>query len=84
MVAIQLSQYCEDFSNLHPEQIGDQRERLAIDAISILVHIVQKKWEDKKLATVFFIEVKSAFDHMLKKQLLAQIVELVIDGNLVI
>ncbi len=40
VIAIELSQYCEDYSKLHPGQMGGQKDRSAIDAIAALVHTV--------------------------------------------
>ncbi len=47
VVAQELSQYCEDYSKLHAGQMGGRKERSAIDAVAILVHTVQEKWEEK-------------------------------------
>ena len=83
VVAKELSHYCEDYSKLHPGQMGGRRERSAIDAVATLVHAVQEKWEEKKLAAALFMDVKGAFDHVSKGQLLTRIIELGIDGDLV-
>ena len=83
VVAKVLSHYCEDYSKLHPGQMGGRKERSAIDAVATLVHVVQEKWEEKKLAAALFMDVKGAFDHVSKGQLLTQMVELGIDGDLV-
>ena len=40
---MELSGYCEDYSKLHPGQIGGRKERLAIDAVATLVHTIQEK-----------------------------------------
>ena len=47
VMAEQLSQYCESYSKLYPGHMGGQKERSVIDVLIILVHVVQKKWEDK-------------------------------------
>lgn len=83
VIAEQLSQFCEKFSKLHPSQIGGRKEKLAIDAVAVLVHTVQESWEEKKLAAALFIDVKGAFDHISKGQLLKQMIELGVDGDLV-
>lgn len=83
VVAKELSYYCEEYSKLHPRQMGGQKKRLAIDAVDTLVHIVQEKWEEKKLAFALFIDVKEAFDHFSKGQLLARMIKLEIDGDFV-
>ena len=84
VVAEQLFQYCESYSKLHPGQMGGRKERSAIDAVAILVHVVQKGWEDKKLVVALFIDVKGAFDHVSKRQLISRMVELGVDGDLVL
>ena len=66
VVAEPLSHNCESHSKLHPGQTGGREERLAIDAVAVLVHTVQERWEDKKLAAVLFIVVKGACDHVSK------------------
>ena len=83
VVAEQLSQYCESYSKLHPGQMGGRKERSAIDAVAILVHTVQKIWEEKKLAAALFMDVKGAFDHVSKVQLIARMIELGINGDLI-
>ena len=43
VMAQELSRYCEEYSKLYPGQMGDRKERLAIDAVATLVHTVQEK-----------------------------------------
>ena len=83
VVANQLSDYCETFSKLHPGQMGTRKERSAIDTVAALVHVVQEKWSEKLLAGALFMDVKGAFDHVSKAQLLRHIINLGIDGDLV-
>ena len=64
-VTQELSHYYEDYSKLHSGQMGGQKERSAIDAVTILIYTVQEKWKEKKLAAAFFIDIKRAFDHVL-------------------
>ncbi len=79
VVAEELSQYCEDYSKLHPGQMGGRKERSAIDA----AHTVQEKWKEKKLAATLFMDVKGAFDHISQGQLFTWMIELGIDGDFV-
>ena len=44
--------------------MGARKKRSAIDAMAMLVHIVQEKWSEKKLAGALFIDIKGAFDHI--------------------
>ncbi len=83
VVAQELSQYCEKYSKLHPGQMGGRKERSAIDAVATLIHTVQEKWEEKKLAAALFMDVKGAFDHVSKGKLLTQMIEFRVDGDLV-
>ena len=83
VVAEQLALYCEAYSKLHREQMGARKERSAIDAVSVLVNTVQETWEEKKLPGALFIDVKEAFDHVSRSQLLKHMIELGIDGDLV-
>lgn len=57
----ELSHYCEVFSKLHAGQMGGRKERSAIDAVATVVHTIQGKWEEKKLAAALFIDVKGAY-----------------------
>lgn len=43
IVTTQLSQYYKKYSKLYPEKIEGQKERLTIDIIAILVHIVKER-----------------------------------------
>ena len=82
-VAEQLFQFCSTHFKLHPGQMGAQKEWSAVDTIAILVNTVQEKWLEKKLAEALFMDVKGAFDHVSKSQLLKCMIELGIDGGLV-
>lgn len=83
VVAQQLALYCETYSKLHSGQMNTQKNRSAINDVSILVHRVQKSWEEKKLAEALFMDVKGAFDNVLRSQLFRNMIELSINGNLV-
>ena len=83
VVAQELFCYCKNFSKLHQGEMGGRKERSAIDAVATLVHTVQEKWEEKKLAAALFMDVKGAFDNVSKGQLLNRMIELRIDGELV-
>ena len=62
--------------------MGGQKEKLAINAIIALIYRVQQKWEKKKIATILFMNIKVAFDHVSKEQLLIWMIKLRVDGNL--
>ena len=50
--------------------MGDWKKRSVIDTVAAVIHTVQEKWKDKKLAAALFMDVKGAFDHISKGQLL--------------
>lgn len=83
-VAEQLFQYYEDYSNLHPSQMGEQKELSAIYVVTILIHTVLKAWEEKKLAAALFIDITETLDYVSKRQLITRMVELEINGDLVL
>lgn len=83
VVAKEFSQYCEKYFKLYPRQMSGQKKKLAIDVVTTLIHIVQEKWQEKKLASILFMDVKRAFDHVSRGQLLTRMIELGIHGNLV-
>ena len=83
VIAEQLSQFCESFCKLHMGQMGARKERCAIDAVALLVQRVEEIWAEKKLAAALFMDVKGAFDHVARNQLISRMVELDIDGDLI-
>ena len=77
-----MSQLLENFLKLYQGQIGAQKKRCAINAVASLVYEVEQRWAEKKLTAKLFMNVKRAFDHVSKSQLVAWILELEIDGDL--
>ena len=63
--------------------MGGWKERSTIDTVTTLVHMIQKKWQEKKIAVVLFIDIKRVFDHVSKNQLFRQIIKLGINSDLV-
>ena len=64
--------------------MGARKERSAIDAMAMLIHTVQDSWSQNQLAGALFMDVKGAFDHVSKSQLLTHMINLGIDGDLVV
>ena len=63
--------------------MGAWKERCTIDAVALLVQRVEEIWAEEKLAEALFMDVKGAFDHITKNQLISQMAELDIDGDLI-
>lgn len=68
---------------LHQKQIEDQLKRFAIDAIVSLIYEVEQQWFKKKLAAALFIDVKKAFDYIFIVQLIAQMLKLGVNEDLI-
>ena len=60
---------------LQDSQLGGRRQRSAIDAVLLLLNNIQSKNSRKKarqrIATILFLDVKGAFDHVSENQLLS-------------
>jgi hypothetical protein len=71
-----ISKYCETLKCLHEGQFDSRKQRSAVDAVTIIIATVEEAWKQKKLAETLFLNIKEAFDYIIKKQLLKRIIEL--------
>lgn len=83
VIVEQLFQLSENYFKLYQGQIEARKERCAIDEIASLIYEVEQRWTKKKRAATLFIDVKRAFDHVPKTLLVAQMLKLEIDENLI-
>ena len=51
--------------------------------VASLVYKIKQRWDKKKLIVILFIDIKRAFDHVLKTQLVVQMLELEINRDLI-
>lgn len=77
------SQLSENFLKLYQGQTGARKERCATNAVASLVYEVEQIWAKKKLAAALFMDVKGAFDHISKTQLVASMLGLEVDGDFI-
>jgi hypothetical protein len=70
IMANRLSYMGETYGLLHREQMGGRGGRRAIDAVMALVHDVQQAKCNGKVLSALFVDVKGAFDHVSRTQLL--------------
>src|SRR5437868_11797531 len=70
IMANRLSYMAETYGLLHSEQMGGRGGRSAIDAVMALVHDVQQAKCNGKVLSALFVDVKGAFDHVSRTQLL--------------
>lgn len=68
---------------LYPDQIKTWKKRCIFNIVALLIYKLQQRWSKKDLAIVLFMDVKKAFNHVSKTQLIAQMLELEIDGDLI-
>jgi ribonuclease HI len=78
-----ISTYCETTGKLHRGQMGSRKQRNAIDAVACLIQSTHEAWRQKQLMGALFMDVKGAFDHVNPGKLVARMIELGLDGDLV-
>jgi hypothetical protein len=83
VVASKLSDVVEHRNLLHAGQFGSRKGRSAVDAVAVLMNRAQAAWKRKEIAGVLLMDVKGAFDHVSRGRLLARMVEMRIEPNLV-
>ena len=76
LIATRLAYLEETTDLLHQNQLEGRKYRLAIDAALILTHDIQRAWTKENIVSCFMIDVKGAFDHVSKDQLLKVLQEL--------
>ena len=70
VIATRLAYLGETTDLLHQSQLGGRKYRSAIDAALILTHDIQRAWTKGNIVFCLIIDVKGAFDHVSKDQLL--------------
>jgi hypothetical protein len=68
---------------LHPTQIGGRLKKSAVDAALLLANEVESNRRLKRKTTTLFLDVKGAFDHVAKNQLLTILQRLQLPSSLV-
>jgi len=81
-VATWLSDWCKQNQILHVGQFGCRRGRGTLDALAQLVSFTEEAWAKKQLVAGLLLDVKGAFDHVNRKQLLTVLKELKLPSNL--
>ncbi|MFL5833327.1 MAG: RNA-directed DNA polymerase [Solirubrobacterales bacterium] len=83
ILAQRLSYLAETTSLLHPTQIGGRLKKSAIDATLLLSQEVELNKSLGKKTTTLFLDVKGAFDHVSKNQLLTKLKDLRLPTSLI-
>ena len=70
LVARRLGALAETTDLLHPSQLGGRQKKSAIDAALLFYNNIQQQKRKQKATTTIFLDIKGAFDHVLKNKLL--------------
>ena len=76
ILAQRLGEMAETGPLLHNSQMGGQKKKSAVDAALLLKDFVEKAKAKKHKASVVFLDVKGAFDHVSKDRLLKIMIQL--------
>jgi ribonuclease HI len=83
ILAQRLGYLAETSAILHPTQIGGRQKKSAIDAALLLLQEVEANREQGKKTSTVFLDVKGAFDHVSKNQLLRKLRDLGLPTSLI-
>jgi hypothetical protein len=64
-----IANFCEANELLHEEQFSYRKQKNAINAVTKLIYTTEKAWNQKKLLGALFMNVKGAFDYVVKEWL---------------
>jgi hypothetical protein len=83
ILAQRLGYLAETTSLLHPTQIGGRQKKSAIDASLLLLQEVEASRQQGKKTSTVFLDIKGAFDHVSKNQLLYKLKDLGLPTSLI-
>ena len=83
VLAKRLGYLAETTALLHPSQIGGRLKKSAIDAALLLASDVESNKKANRKTTTLFLDVKGAFDHVSKYQLLSKLKDLRLPASLI-
>src|SRR5438034_6464262 len=70
IITERLSYFAETTDLLHYDQIDNNKQKSAIDAAILLLSDIEINKHEKKLTSVLFLDIKSAYDHLNKSQII--------------
>jgi len=83
VTATWIASYCETNGAFHKGQFGCRHGRSTSDAVAKLVTFVEDAWQWKQTVLRQLLDIKGAFDRVVKRQLLERMTEARIAGNIV-
>jgi 5'-deoxynucleotidase YfbR-like HD superfamily hydrolase len=84
VLAQRLAYLAETTRLLHPSQIGGRLKKSAVDAALLLTNEVELNKRAKWKTSTLLLDIKGAFDHVAKNQLLSVLQELKLPASLII
>lgn len=76
IIAKRLSALAETTDLLHPSQIGGRLRKSAVDAALLLTDEIQSQKQHNRKTTTLLLDIKGAFDHVAKDQLIGTMKDL--------
>jgi len=69
--------------SLHEGQYGCRRRRSCVDAVAVLIANTERAWSQERIAGALLMDVKSAFNNVIRGHLVGCLMELGIESDLV-
>src|SRR5947207_5807843 len=70
IIVEKLSYFAETTNLLHFDQIDNRKQKSAINAVISLLSDIEINNHEKKLTSVLFLDIKNAYDHLNKSQMI--------------
>lgn len=83
ILAKRLSCLAETTTLLHPSQMGGRLKKSAVDAALLLTNEIEISRQLNQISSTIFLDVKGAFDHAAKNQLIRALQKLKLPVNLI-
>lgn len=83
MAADMLADWCKVDGIVHERQMGSRRQRSTIDAVTRVTQQVQEAWGEEKMAGMLLMDIKEAFNHVSRNELIRKMEAMRADSDLV-
>ena len=83
LVADLITDFAESQGLFHRGQFGGRRQRSAVDAVACLIGEIESAWSEGKLGACLFMDIKGAFDHVVRGKLIGGLRDTGMDGDLI-
>lgn len=83
LVAELITDFAESQGLFHEGQFGGRRRRSAIDAVACLIGEIEHAWGEGRIGACLFMDIKGAFDHVVRSKLIGGLQATGMDGDLI-